>query len=280
MALDKFHRELLVLITTEIPQAEVSIRRKHLYSLYTKLQRPEIDRDITKVHDIVAARIIVDAVDECYHALGLVHGKYHPVPYLGISDFIANPKPNGYQSLHTKVFGSDGRIVEIQIRTREMHRQAEMGIAAHWQYSAVKSTGISGTKIDTKSFVPRDKLAWVRQLASWQKDIADNDEYLRVLKFDALQHRNLVFSPKGDVFDLPRGATPIDYAYAVHTKMGHQAMGAKVNGKLVSLDTKLNNGDVVEILVDKKKTKPNRDWLEFVVTTTARHSISKSLKIT
>jgi len=272
----KFKRELLILLTPQIPEVVINIRHKHLYSLWRKLQRPEINGDLDKVHDLVAARILVDTVDQCYIALGLIHGKYHPVPYLGVSDFIANPKPNGYRSIHTKVFGPIGRIVELQIRTHEMHEQAEMGVAAHWQYSQVKSTGVSDEKLQNVQI--SNKLSWVKQLAAWQKQLTDNEEYLRALKFDALQHRNLVFSPKGDVYDLPRGATPVDYAYAVHTGLGHQAIGAKVNGRLVPLHHKLVNGDVVEILVDKKRTQPSHEWLDFVVTTTARHQIQKALK--
>ena len=276
--IQNFRRELFKLLKSAIPEVIINTRHKHLYSLFKKLQRPEIDGDLTKVHDLVAARIITETVDECYKALGLIHGRYHPVPYLGISDFIANPKPNGYRSLHTKVFGPGGRIVEIQIRTRQMHFEAEMGIAAHWQYSQVKTRGLSDEKIDQNSFAPKDKLSWVKQLVSWQQDISDNEEYLRTLKFDALQHRNLVFSPLGDVYDLPLGATPVDYAYAVHTRLGDQAVGAKVNGKMVSLNYELKNGDVVEILVDRKRTGPNADWLEFTVTATARRQIHKSLK--
>ena len=272
----KFKRELLILLTPQIPEVVINIRHKHLYSLWRKLQRPEINGDLDKVHDLVAARILVDTVDQGYIALGLIHGKYHPVPYLGVSDFIANPKPNGYRSIHTKVFGPIGRIVELQIRTHEMHEQAEMGVAAHWQYSQVKSTGVSDEKLQNVQI--SNKLSWVKQLAAWQKQLTDNEEYLRALKFDALQHRNLVFSPKGDVYDLPRGATPVDYAYAVHTGLGHQAIGAKVNGRLVPLHHKLVNGDVVEILVDKKRTQPSHEWLDFVVTTTARHQIQKALK--
>ena len=275
----KFKRELLSLLAPQIPQVVVNIRHKHLYSLWRKLQRPEINGDLDKVHDLVAARILVDTPDQCYIALGLIHGQYHPVPYLGVSDFIANPKPNGYRSIHTKVFGPEGRIVELQIRTHAMHDQAEMGVAAHWQMSQLKSTGkISSADIDTGKFQVPDKLSWVKQLAAWQREITDNEEYLKTLKFDALQHRNLVFSPKGDVYDLPRGATPVDYAYAVHSALGHQAVGAKVNGRLVPLHHKLVNGDVVEILLDRHRTTPSHEWLDYVVTTTARHQIQKALK--
>ncbi len=272
-----FKSELLKLLLAKKIAAKIDVRRKHLYSLWCKLQRPEIDGDLDKIHDLFAARVLVSTAEECYLALGAVHGTWHPVPYLGISDFIANPKPNGYRSIHTKVFGLKGKIVEIQIRTHEMHEQAEMGLAAHWQYSQIKSTGISDAKL--QNIQAGNKLSWVKQLVSWQKEMTDSKEYLDALKFDALQHRNLVFSPIGDVYDLPRGATPIDYAYAVHTKLGHQAAGAKVNGKLVPLNHKLINGDVVEIIIDRKRAKPNHEWLNFVVTTTARHAISKALKI-
>ena len=270
--------EFLQLLLSKHVAAKINVRRKHLYSLWRKLQRPEIDGDLNKIHDLFAARILVSTVEDCYLALGAIHGAWHPVPYLGMSDFIANPKPNGYRSIHTKVFGPEGKIVEIQIRTHQMHEEAEMGLAAHWQYSAAKSQGASDEKLQTGKVVVSNKLSWVKQLVDWQKVMTNSQEYLNALKFDALQHRNLVFSPIGDVYDLPRGATPIDYAYAVHTKLGHQASGAKVNGKMVPLSHKLINGDVVEIIVDRKRTKPNHDWLEFIVTTVAKREISKSLK--
>jgi len=276
--IEKFKKQLLVLFKPQMSDVVINTRHKHLYSLWRKLQRPEVDGDINKIYDLVAARILVGTTEECYQALGLVHGKWHPVPYLGVSDFIANPKPNGYKSIHTKIFGPEGKIVEIQIRTFEMHEQAEMGIAAHWQYAQAKSSGASNQKLKSGQIKTPGKLSWVKQLAAWQKEITDSQEYFNALKFDALQHRNLVFSPKGDVYDLPRGATPVDYAYAVHTKLANQTNGAKVNGKMVALNHPLVNGDMVEILIDRKKTKPNPDWLGFVVTTIARHAISKALK--
>jgi len=276
--IEKFKRDMLVALKPHLPSAVINTRHKHIYSLWRKLQRPENDGDITKIHDIVAARIIVDTPEQCYLALGIIHGCYHPVPFLGIRDFIANPKPNGYRSIHTNVFGPGGRIVELQIRTHEMHREAEMGVAAHWQYSEVKSQGASDAKLEQGTVAPKDKLSWVKELASWQRQITDSSEYMHGLRFDALQHRILVFSPIGDVYDLPRGATPIDYAYTVHTDLGHQAVGSRVNSKLVPLDFKLSNGDVVEILIDRKRVNPNPDWLEFVVTNTARREIHKALK--
>ena len=161
-----------------------------------------------------------------------------------------------------------------------MHEEAEMGVAAHWEMSTLKSKGrLTSQDIDKGKFtVSQNKLAWVKQLVAWQKEMTNSQEYLNALKFDALQHRNLVFSPTGDVYDLPRGATPVDFAYAVHTQVGHQTGGAKVNGKPVSLNHKLVNGDVVEIIIDRKRAKPNPDWLNFVVTTDARREISKTLK--
>ena len=274
-----FKSELLKLLLAKHVAAKIDVRRKHLYSLWRKLQRPEIDGDLSKIYDLFAARVLVSTEEDCYLALGAIHSAWHPVPYLGISDFIANPKPNGYRSIHTKIFGPKGKIVEIQIRTHEMHEQAEMGLAAHWQYSAAKASGASDSHLEKGQVKVGSKLNWVKQLVSWQKEMTDSKEYLDALKFDALQHRNLVFSPIGDVYDLPRGATPIDYAYSVHTKLGHQAAGAKVNGKMVPLNHKLVNGDVVEIIIDRKRQKPSHEWLDFVITTTARHEILKALKI-
>jgi GTP pyrophosphokinase len=198
------------------------------------------------------------------------------VPYLGIKDYIASPKPNGYQSIHTRVFGPQGRIVEVQIRSQKMHEEAEMGITAHWMYSQLKAKGTSKSKFE--NFVVPEKLKWVQQLVTWQESVSDNDEFMRSLKLDTFQDRILVFTPIGDVYDLPIKSSPIDFAYAVHTDLGHQAHGAKINGKLVSLNTPLSNGDVVEILVDRKRKHPSHEWLDFVVTNTARREITKALK--
>ncbi len=277
--MEKVKRNLLLSLTkNNVTKLTVNARTKHLYSLYMKLLRPEFNRDITKIHDLTALRVIVDNIEDCYSALGVVHKQYRPVPYLGIRDFIANPKPNGYRSIHTNVFGPEGNIIEVQIRTTQMHTEAEMGVAAHWQYSDTKSKGASDQSLEKGLIVSDQKLSWVKQLVSWQSEITDSQEFLNALKFDALQHRNLVFSPKGDVYDLPKGATPIDFAFLVHSDIGNKAIGAKVNGKMVSLNYKLNNGDVVEVLVDKNRKKPSRDWLDFVVTSSARRQLSKSLK--
>ncbi len=272
---EELRRTLLSTLSPHINNVRISVRRKHLYSLYKKLQRPDISGDIATIHDLVAARVITASVEECYIALGMIHKIYKPVPYLGLSDYIANPKPNGYKSLHTKVFGPDGYIVEIQIRTQQMHDEAEMGLASHFYYTQVKESGISTQDLDKGNYKTPEKLNWVKQLMTWQKEITDNNEFMHALEFDALAHRILVFTPLGDVYDLPRGASALDFAYAVHTDIGNQAVGAKVNNKMEKLDYKLVNGDVVEILIDKKRAKPNQDWLNFVVTQTAKHQINR-----
>lgn len=276
--IEKMKRGLLGALAKEGIRAQIHGRAKHLYSLWQKLQRPEIDGDIEKVYDLVALRIIVEEIPQCYTALGVVHKLYRPVPHIGVSDFIAQPKPNGYRSIHTKVFGPGGKIVEVQIRTREMHEEAENGLAAHWYFSLIKSGKIADQEVERGFFAPDEKLKWVRQLIEWQKAQTDSQEFLRAVRFDALSHRNFVFSPKGDVFDLPSGATPIDFAYAVHTQIGDRAVGAKVDGKLVSLDYPLRSGQVVEIITAKDKKGPNLDWLNFVVTQTAKREIQKHLR--
>jgi GTP diphosphokinase / guanosine-3',5'-bis(diphosphate) 3'-diphosphatase len=275
----KIRHTLLRRLSDEGIHAEVNARKKHFYSLYKKLHRPEIKWDFERIHDIVALRIIVENVTDCYTTLGVVHHSYKPVPNIGVSDFVAQPKPNGYQSIHTKVFGPDGRIIEIQIRTFDMHEQAEHGASAHWAYGEAKSRGVSDEILEGgKISVNTDKLHWVKQLANWQEEISDSEEFLRAVKFDALSDRIFVFTPKGDVYDLPVGSTPVDFAYAVHTNLGNYIKVAMVNGKIVPLNHKLNNSDVVEIIKHKSQTKPNDDWLGFVATTTARRQIQKRLR--
>ena len=273
-------RKLLKVLASDGIKATVTGRKKHLYSLWKKLERPGIEWDFEKIHDIVALRIMVESVSECYSVLGLVHANYKPVPNIGISDFIAQPKPNGYRSIHTKVFGPNGRICEVQIRTYDMQQEAEYGIAAHWAYSGSKSKkGISEEKLEHLSFDKSfTKLSWVRQLADWQKEIKDKSEFLKAVKFDALSERIFVFSPKGDVYDLPVGATPVDYAFSVHTDLSGYIKGAEVNGKMVALNHKLASGDVIEILKSKNYKTPSRDWLDFVKTTQAKREIEKSLR--
>lgn len=273
--LEKSTRFLYKKLAEEGIRARIFSRPKHLYSLWRKLLRPEINKDISKVYDLVAARILVDSVKDCYAALGVIHSVWKPVPAYGVRDFIAQPKPNGYRSIHTTVFALQGRIIEVQIRTHEMHEQAEGGIAAHWYYSSAKAKGVSDAKLERGIFAPDEKLSWVKQLVGWQKQVVDSQEFMEALKFDALAHRIFVFSPKGDVYDLPQGATPVDFAYAVHTDVGNQTYGARVNGKMVSLDFKLKSGDMVDIL-KKEGVKPSEKWLRFVVTQLARRQIAKN----
>lgn len=270
----KLHKEL----AAEGIRAEIQARAKHLYSLYKKLLRPEIDKDITKIYDLVALRIIVETIEQCYVALGIVHRLYKPVPAKGISDFIAQPKPNGYRSIHTTVFTPNGKITEIQIRTHKMHEEAENGIAAHWYFTQQKQKGAKDSQVEAGFFAPAEKMNWVKELVKWQNEITDSKEFINSLKFDALKHRIFVFSPKGDVFDLPVDSTPIDFAYAVHTNLGDLCMGAKADGKMAPLDYKLKSGQVIEIMTAKGKKRPSRDWLNFVVTHTAKKEIEKHLR--
>jgi len=277
--IEKIKRRILTGLAHEGLRVKVSGRTKHLYSLWRKLLRPDIGKDIEKIHDLMALRILTQDVKGCYVALGVVHKLFQPVPYLGVRDFIAQPKPNGYQSIHTDIFLGDGRIVEIQIRTRIMHREAEYGMAAHWYYSKKKAAAkTSSVDLDKGKFSPDKKLAWVRQLADWQKEITDSKDFINSVRFDALRRRIFVFSPKGDAFDLPEGATTVDFAYAIHTDLGNHAAGAKVNGKMVALSYQLKNGEVVEILVDKNKKRPSGDWLDFVVTRLAKRKIKQKMK--
>lgn len=235
-------------------------RAKYHYSLYQKIKRH--DMDIDKVFDLVAMRIIVPDIKSCYEALGVIHNHYKPLPGL-VKDYIAIPKPNGYQSLHTTIFCEKGKVVEIQIRTPEMHEHAENGIAAHWAYSESGKTKVF--KGDLK------ETEWIKQLKDFLKEMKPT-EGLTNLKIDFLKNRIFVLTPQGDVKDLPEGATPIDFAYAIHTNLGHLLKGAKVNGKMVSLDLALKNGDVVEI-VKGKIPKPSFDWLKIVKTTEAKKKI-------
>jgi len=269
--LKEFHKEGVDVL--------VQGRRKHLYSLWKKLERNSIDWDFEKVHDIIAFRIFVDSVNECYVSLGLVHKNFKPYPKIPMSDYIAQPKPNGYRSIHTKVFGPKGKIIEVQIRTHEMHEQAELGAAAHWAYSEAKSSGMKDRDLDKgKVSVNGDKLNWIKQLVQWQKELTDSDEFLEAVKLDAFHSRILAFSPKGDVFDLPEGATPIDYAYAVHTNLPNYIGSVTVNGKIAPLNSKLSNGDLVEIRKSKNKREVKKDWLNFVVSKSARSAIKKQLR--
>lgn len=239
-------------------------RTKHLYSLYKKLLKPPVNRDLSKIYDLIALRIIVPTVADCYSTLGILHNLYRPMPGR-VKDYIAQPKPNGYQSLHTTVFTENGEIVEFQIRTTEMHEEAEFGIAAHWNYK------------ENKGSISRKSIKWIEELVKWQKQIQDNEQFLHDIKLDIFQNRIFVFTPTGDVIDLPEESTPIDFAYHVHSSIGNQCVGARVNDHLVSLDSQLKSGDIVEIITDKNRKMPGMDWLENVKTSMAKNKIRAAL---
>ncbi|MEM8611092.1 MAG: bifunctional (p)ppGpp synthetase/guanosine-3',5'-bis(diphosphate) 3'-pyrophosphohydrolase [Cyanobacteria bacterium P01_H01_bin.105] len=241
---------------------DISSRPKHLYSIYRKMQRQQ--KDFHQIYDIAAVRIIVGTKVECYRALAVVHDRFKPIPGR-FKDYIGLPKANRYQSLHTAVIGKQGRPFEVQIRTMEMHRVAEYGIAAHWKY---KETGNSNTKVSAED----EKFTWLRQLLEWQSELKDAQEYLSDVKDNLFDEEVYVFSPRGDVFALSQGATPVDFAYRIHTEVGNHCAGAKVNERIVTLDTQLENGDIVEILTNKN-CHPSLDWLNFVVSAGARSRI-------
>lgn len=242
-------------------KAVVTGRPKHYYSVYQKMIVR--GRDFADIYDLVGVRILVESVRDCYAVLGIVHAKWSPVPGR-FKDFIAMPKFNMYQSLHTTVIGPDGRPVEFQIRTHDMHRAADFGVAAHWRYKQQDVSGKSGP----------DDFAWLRQLVEWQRETEDPDEFLDSLRYDLGSTEVFVFTPKGDVIALPTGATPVDFAYTVHTEVGHRCVGARVNGKLVPLESRLENGDVVEIFTSKADgAGPSRDWQAFVQSPRARSKI-------
>jgi GTP pyrophosphokinase len=256
--------ELKKTITAKLTEAQVPVilidgRIKRLFSIHQKLKRQKIDLD--QVYDMVALRLVTDSVKDCYAALGIIHQTWSPVPGR-IKDFIAMPRPNGYQSLHTSVVSERGFPFEVQIRTAEQHRIAEEGIAAHWKYKE----GRVGAGRDEQYFL------WLRQLLEWQQEVRDPQEFLQNLKIELYPEEVYIFTPKGEVKALPRDATPVDFAYAIHTDVGHQCVGARVNGKMVPLRTRLRNGDIVEI-VTAPGHKPSRDWLNFVVTSRARNKI-------
>ena len=245
---------------------EVSGRPKHFYSIWKKMESRDIEFD--QIYDLIAFRVLTDNVKECYEVLGIIHSMWKPV--LGrFKDFVAMPKANMYQSLHTTVIGPKGERVEIQIRTREMHQIAEYGIAAHWRYKEKNAV------IDPKD---EQKFGWIRQLLEWQRDVKDPSEFLDTVKLDLFSDEVYVFTPKGEVKAFPHGATPVDFAYSVHTEVGNHTVGAKVNGRIVPLKYKLRSGDTIEIITSPDRT-PSKDWLNFVVTSRAKVKIRQFVKL-
>ncbi len=252
--------------------AQIAGRAKHFYSIYSKMTKK--GREFNEIYDLTAMRVIVDSVKDCYGTVGVIHSLWKPLPGR-FKDFIAMPKFNMYQSLHTTVIGPEGRPLEIQIRTHEMHEMAEFGVAAHWVYKAPGDdeggVGLSGGGEDAK-------LQWLRSMLDWQKDLSDPQEFMETLRTDLFEEEVYVFTPKGEVKSLAAGATPLDFAYEVHTEIGHRCVGARVNGKIVPLHYELRSGDIVEILTAKRDRGPSRDWLATVKTTRARNKIKAWFK--
>ena len=265
---EKKIKEIISKIKTELEKADIKAeiygRPKHLYSIYKKLQRLESK----ELYDLLGIRIIVERERQCYEVMGIIHDLFRPIPGK-FKDYIAIPKPNMYQSLHTAVVGPHGRPVEIQIRTEEMHQIAEYGIAAHWKYKEVGSK-----KTDN---IYDEKLSWIRQLIEWQTDLKDPEEYIDAVKLDFFSDEVFTLTPKGEVIDLPRGSTPVDFAYRIHTDIGNRCVGAKVNGRIVPLNTQLRNGDIIEVITGKN-AHPSLDWLNYVVTSSTKNKIRQWFK--
>ena len=253
-------------------KADISGRPKHLYSIGQKIERYAAQgRQFDEIYDLLAVRVLVETIPECYFAMGTVHNLWHPIPG-AFDDYIANPKPNGYQSLHTAVLFKGTTPLEIQIRTREMHRVAEFGVAAHWRYK----------EGDKKDIEVEERIGWLRQLIDWHRELAGAEEFLESVKTDIFNDQVFVFTPKGEIKDLPKGSTPVDFAYRIHTDLGNRCAGAKVNGRMVPLDYQLANGNVVEIIISKRPKGPSRDWMSpnlgYVKSSHAREKIRQWFK--
>jgi GTP pyrophosphokinase len=265
---DAFVRDVTEILAREFEplglNAEISGRTKQVYSIHEKMLRSQ--KDFEEIYDLIAIRVLVDTVKDCYGALGVVHSLWKPIPGR-FKDYIAMPKDNGYQSLHTTVVSHTGEPMEVQIRTHEMHQTSEYGVAAHWRYKS----GPDGARVD-------ERFAWLRLLMDWQKEMLDAEAFVDTVKFDIFQDEVFVFTPRGDVRSLPMGSTPVDFAYRIHTDVGHRCIGAKANGRMVPLDHRLENGDIVEILTSKGPHGPSRDWLGFVKTSSAREKIRSWFK--
>ncbi|MEK7635555.1 MAG: RelA/SpoT family protein [Patescibacteria group bacterium] len=261
-----------ILDENNIQPVKIDFRVKRYSSLYKKLFR--FDMNLEQIYDLIAFRIIVKTIEECYATLGVIHQLWPPLPGK-IKDYIAMPKPNGYHSLHTTVFCIDNKPTEFQIRTEAMHQEAENGIAAYWAYADAKNK--KQYREQKAILANKDELRWVEQLRGWQKQFTDPQEFLRSLKIDFLKDRIFVITPQGEIIDLPLSATPVDFAYAIHTEIGNSCIGAKINNKIAPLDYQLQSGDLVEILVQKSK-KPSQSWLEFVKTSIAKKQIKAASK--
>ncbi len=284
---DTYYKEGEAFVKQAIKELEHSIKKKnikiikiygrakHLSSLFLKLKKHEMD--IGRIYDLIAIRIIVPSVADCYETLGVVHRKYRSM--VGrIKDYISLPKPNGYQSIHTTIFGPKGKIMEVQIRTQKMHNEAEFGIASHWIYNENKKRSWKNYFRQQETFT-ENELVWLKQLREWQNEAGrDNKEFMEGLKIDFFKNRIFAVTPKGDAIDLPEEATPVDFAYAIHSEVGDSITGAKVDGKMVPLDYKIRNGQIVEILKSKETKLPNTKWLDFVKTSNAKSHIKKQIK--
>ena len=269
--IEKIMADIRVELKKQKIDAEVTGRAKHLYSIYRKMKRD--NKTLDQIYDLFALRILVNSVKDCYAALGVVHEMYNPMPGR-FKDYISVPKPNMYQSIHTTLLGEKGTPFEVQIRTWDMHRIAEYGIAAHWAY---KDASYS-KKGKQNVIVTEDKLSWLRETLEWQKDMQDPQEFLNTLKTELFEDEVYVFTPKGKILVLPMGATPIDFAYSIHEEIGNHMVGCKINSKMMPIITKIQSGDIIEILTSDTQKGPSRDWLKFIKTTKAKSKIQAWFK--
>ena len=267
--IDKVMAEIKKELKSQKIEAQITGRAKHLYSIYRKMKRD--NKTLDQIYDLFALRILVNSVKDCYAALGVVHDLYNPMPGR-FKDYISVPKPNMYQSLHTTLIGPKGTPFEVQIRTWDMHRIAEFGIAAHWAYKEAGKNKKANVKVED------DKLAWLRETLEWQKEMQDPEEFLNTLKTELFEDEVYVLTPKGDIKVLPRGSTPIDFAYSIHAQVGHKMTGCKINSKMMPIITKLKSGDIVDIITSENAKGPSRDWLKFIKSTTAKNRIQQWFK--
>lgn len=277
---EKYIQSIVDEVSTHIKNAEIEAkvegRIKHFFSIYRKMKNQ--NKSIDQIYDLFAVRIIVESVKDCYAALGIIHEMYKPIPGR-FKDYIAMPKPNMYQSLHTTLIGTTGQPFEVQIRTEEMHKAAEYGIAAHWKYKEVSNSGKPG-EAKKSEVAQEDKMTWLRQILEWQQDSSDNKEFLSLIKdgLDLFSESVYCFTPNGDVKTLPAGSTPIDFAYSIHSAVGNKMVGARVNGKLVTIDYVIANGDCIEILTSQNSKGPSRDWIKIAKSTQAKNKINQWFK--